>query len=250
MLQAKYEAEVTSRAKDEFISTVSHELLTPLNGILGFSELIAEIIPPQELSNEKEIRSDLHNIHECGESLLRIINNVLELSKIEAGIMDSTMVEFCPAILMTTTLEMFKLNAETKPLSFTFTPQGLPRALFGDIRRLKQILFNLIGNAVKFTEKGSVELLAEWHDGLLIVTVKDTGIGISPEKQKNIFQPFYQADQTLTRKYAGVGLGLTIVYRMLKTLGGSITCQSEPGRGTAFTFTFPAQEVKPTSVTE
>ena len=164
LLQAKNDAEAASRAKDEFLSTISHELLTPLNGILGFSELIDEIIAPQGIVNAKEIRNDLRTIHECGESLLRVINDVLELSKIQAGNFDSAVTDFSPEKLITTTLGMFNFSADARGLYLKFIPSDLPEILLGDDRRLKQILFNLIGNAVKFTEKGGVEVSAEWNN--------------------------------------------------------------------------------------
>jgi len=240
LLQAKNDAEAASRAKDEFISTISHELLTPLNGILGFSDLIQEIIPSRGVAHSEEIRSDLRRIHECGESLLRIINDVLDLSKMEAGLLLPTVVEFQPSIVLATTLEMFRVSAEAKHIDLVFTPRNLPKVLIGDSRRLKQILFNLIGNAVKFTETGKVEVVAEWRDGKLYLEVNDTGVGIPYDKQKMIFTPFYQADQSNTRKFGGVGLGLTIVSRMLKMLNGSISFESDPGKGSSFRVVFPA----------
>lgn len=243
LLIAKNQAEAANRAKDEFLSSVSHELLTPLNGILGFSELLNSTLPLSELEDGDEIKNELHTINECGKSLLGIINDVLELSRIEAGQFESVAEKFFPEKLIGAAVETFRFSAGNKNIALDFFPQRLPQIVIGDSRRLKQIMFNVIGNAVKFTEKGSVEVFAKLDGTNLVITVKDTGIGIPEDKQAMIMQPFLQADQSLTRKYGGTGLGLSIVFRILKLLGGKIEFTSRTGLGTAFTITFPIKTV-------
>ena len=243
LLIAKNQAEAANRAKDEFLSSVSHELLTPLNGILGFSEILDSSLPMSELEDGDEIRNQLQTIHECGETLLGIITDVLELSRIEAGQFEAVTEKFVPEKLIGAAVETFRFSAGNKRIELDFLPHGLPPVVIGDSRRLKQILFNVIGNAIKFTEKGSVEVIAGLDGTNLVITIKDTGIGIPTDKQPMIMQPFLQADQSNSRKYGGAGLGLSIVFRILKLLGGKIEFTSRTGLGTAFTITFPIKTV-------
>jgi len=241
---AKDQAEAANRAKDEFLSTMSHELLTPLNGILGFSQITDVIMPEGDTPEAMEIKKNLHTIRQCGESLLRLINDVLELSRIESGHFKLLENEFSPAKTISAAVETFRFIANEKNIGLDFISDKLPPILLGDNHRLNQVLLNLLGNAVKFTEEGYVKVFATQVGNHLKITVKDTGIGIPLDKQLLIMRPFVQADQSSTRKYPGAGLGLAITSRLLHIMGGTIACESEPGRGSIFAIEFPIKELK------
>ncbi len=242
--RAMNKAEAANRAKNEFMSTLSHEIRTPLNGILGFSNLLTEALPQSGISNIDKFQEYLKVINQCGKALEEIINDVLEISNIEAGQFNEVDEVFAPAENIRESIGAFEFKAKEKNISLDFRPQKLPSKIIGDHRRLKQIIFNLVANAVKFTEHGGVEVIAGYEDNKLRITVKDTGIGIPKDKLANVMLPFYQADQSATRKYGGTGLGLTIVYRLLQKLGGTINLESELNKGTAVTITFPAKAVE------
>jgi signal transduction histidine kinase len=232
----RMQAEEASRAKSQFLANMSHEIRTPMNGILGMSDLLSgtALTPVQRRYNDIVRRS--------GESLLCIINDILDFSRIEAGKLALDAIPFDPRQAVEDLCELLAERARAKGLELIrhVAPEVPPRVV-GDPNRLRQILLNLLGNAVKFTERGEVVLrvdLARREEGAvwLRFSVRDTGIGISPEAQGRIFQSFSQADGSTTRKYGGTGLGLAISRQLAVLMGGEIELDSEPGKGSEFRF--------------
>ncbi len=231
----KTAAELASQTKSLFLANMSHEIRTPLTAIIGFSEALLDV--NQSMSERIE---GIQTINRTGKHLLNIINEILDLSKIEAGRLE---VERLPVPLYPLLDEVAVLGrsqAEAKGIYFSVEPAfPLPRTLASDPVRLKQILLNLISNAIKFTEQGGVTLAVR-HDaaaGRLMLAVSDTGIGISPEQLARLFQPFTQADASTTRRFGGTGLGLALSKQLAEMLGGSLAVESAPGRGSRFTVT-------------
>ncbi len=248
LLAAKQIADEANKAKSEFLASMSHEIRTPMNAILGFSEILLNTI------EDEKSKGYLQAVLSSGNTLLSLINDILDLSKIETGQMEIISEPIHIGLVFNEIVQIFRSKAEEKNLSLSVQfSEGFPQVVVMDDVRLRQIMFNLIGNAIKFTSKGSVSVVTE-HKYLnadhskadIFVAVNDTGIGISSEHHDAIFRSFFQVESDNTRKYDGTGLGLSIVHKLVTMMGGHITVESEPEKGSRFILTFHDVEISST----
>ncbi|HEY2517446.1 MAG TPA: ATP-binding protein [Polyangiaceae bacterium] len=242
--RARVEARKASRAKDEFVANMSHEIRTPLTALLGYAQLLQE----PSLANRDRL-DYARTIQRNGEHLLSLVNDVLDVSKIEAGRMEVAPAPCAPSSILAEVASTLRVRAVERGLAFDVTAHGgIPASVRTDPLRFKQILMNLVGNAIKFTDHGSVRVVARCEGPLaaasLVVEVMDTGIGITDDLKKRLFAPFTQAETSMSRRYEGTGLGLAISRELARLLGGEIAVESVPGKGSTFRLTLPIGSIE------
>lgn len=224
--------EVANQAKSDFLANMSHEIRTPMNAIMGFTEVLKRGYG----KGGGDYRQHLETIATNSEHLLSLINDILDLSKVEAGVIEVESLSCEVHLIVKDVIEILTVKAEEKGIGLSYQPAGpLPASIQSDPARLRQILINLVGNAIKFTEQGEVRIVTRVEGNTLALDVIDTGIGMSQQQADSVFEAFVQADSSITRRFGGTGLGLTISKRFAQALGGDITVKSEAGKGSVFT---------------
>ncbi|OSM06146.1 response regulator [Magnetofaba australis] len=234
MERDKLSAEAANHAKSAFLATMSHEIRTPINTVLGLSELLLETRVDEEQYDY------LQTLHRAGETLLAVINDILDLSKIEAGQLHLENTVFNPRHVLARTLDLFLMKAREKGVALTLNvDERVPMRVLGDSNRLRQVVMNLVSNAIKFTQEGNISVEARPHPDIadhILFSVQDTGIGIASDKQQSIFEPFVQAESATTRRFGGTGLGLSICRQLIEKMSGEIHLSSNPDEGSRFLF--------------
>lgn len=246
--ESKEAADAANRAKSDFLANMSHEIRTPMNAILGFTDVMRRGLA----TLESQRREYLNTIHASGQHLLNLINDILDISKIEAGKLELELTQCSPHKVLAEVVSIMKVRADEKGIYLRFRSKGgLPETIYTDATRLRQLVTNLVGNAIKFTEEGGVEIVARVVelDGRpqMAIDVMDTGIGMTDEQAAKVFTAFVQADASVTRRFGGTGLGLSISKRFAEALGGGISVASKPGLGSTFTATIetgPMRQVR------
>jgi PAS domain S-box-containing protein len=233
--RARDEAILANALKSRFVANITHEIRTPLSGVVGLSQLIAE-----DKNLDPQTRETSHRIFEASKQLLVILNDLLDFAKLEAGKVDVEHIPYNIANVIDDVVGLSKAQAENKSLSISITiDPEVPHIFVGDPNKLRQVLNNLVHNAIKFTETGGIEVFVEKQPESLFFSVADTGIGIKAEIQEKLFRPFVQAHESTTRLFGGTGLGLSIAQQLIELMGGTIGLVSQPGEGTTIWFTLP-----------